>query len=119
MKRDLYALAQTHKLYILINDIPVATAYTEEWMFWMREAPIEKTTLPSGREIITTFMGYCGEHRESQPLTFATIFKPEPLLTDFTVVLEWYYTWKEALEAHARYVKQHTDPRTGTQKLSR
>ena len=72
----------------------------------MKTTPVEKAVLHNQRELYTSFMGYAGERRESQPLTFATVLKPEPQLPEFAVVLEWYFDWNEAVAGHQRYVEQ-------------
>src|SRR5688500_4688633 len=98
MIRDLHAIAQTQRLFVLQNDKPVRVTNPLDWIEWMQTHPraAEKSRLPNGRELYTAFMGYCGEQHESSPYTFATALKPEPQMPEFAVILEWYYTLNDA-----------------------
>jgi len=108
MIRDLNAIALAHQVFTLVNGRPVQCTNPLDWIEWMKTTPrpAEKTALHNKRELYTSFMGYGGERRESQPLTFATVLKPEPQLPEFAVVLEWYYDWNEAAAGHIRYAEQ-------------
>lgn len=91
-------LAGHKQLYVLQGNKPVRCTNTFKWLEWMKATPLpaERTVLNGSRVLVTTFVGYAGDRRESQPLTFATAIKPEPQLPDFTATLEWYFSWEEA-----------------------
>lgn len=82
-------LAGHQQLYTLENNKPVRCANAVAWLEWMNNTPLpaERTVLTNNRVLVTTFVGYAGERRESQPLTFATVLKPEPQLPEFAVTL--------------------------------
>jgi len=116
---DLDTIAYTHALYTL--DLENRRAVKRcvnplEWLDWMQSNPneIERTTLPNNRELVTMFAGYAGERRESRPLVFCTMMKPEPQLPDFAVVLSWYATFDEARDGHKRLVNSYTEIKKNT-----
>ena len=109
MLENLRQLSQSRILFTLDErGKPVRCLSPEEWIQWMLHATFDsvRSVIDHKRELLTTFMGYCGEHRESQPLTFATVFKPEPNLPEFNVPLEWYRTWDEARDGHQLHVRR-------------
>jgi len=107
MEREMHAAAHSHRLYTLDGFRPQLCKDLVAWKNWMSSAPLptERSALKNGRTLITTFAGYAGERRESQPCTFCTMFKPETDLPEFSVVLEWHFTWEEAKERHDQLIK--------------
>ena len=112
MEKQLPAAAQSRQLYTLNGLKPQPCNDLVHWNNWMSDAPlpVERTPLPNGRQLVTSFAGYAGERRQSQPCTFYTAIKPEPDLPEFSTVLEWHFTWEEAKECHRHLAQTFARP---------
>jgi hypothetical protein len=91
MHRPLYYVLEGHEVR------PVEDVLT--WGEWMRTAErrVEYTTLPSGTEVSTVFIGLDHSFREGPPVLFETLVFGGPCDGE----MSRYATWQEATIGHA------------------